>query len=69
MDYDGEVSKTDGACNKFQIHSNAGKVPSSIKPLREQNGGIHAAMASALVKEGGTKDDIKKGFEEAAKSI
>lgn len=51
-----EVSKADG-------------VPSSIRQWREQNGGAHSVMASAFVKKGGTKDDVKKGLEKAAKSV
>jgi hypothetical protein len=68
-DYDGEVSKADGVYNKFQMQPNAGKVPSSIRQWREQNGGTHSVMASAFVRKGGTKDDVKKGLEEAAKSV
>ncbi|ORY14016.1 hypothetical protein BCR34DRAFT_534755 [Clohesyomyces aquaticus] len=68
-DYDGEVVKPDGVYNKFQMQPNAGKIPSSIKLLREQRGGTHAVLASALVKKGGTKDDVKQGLEDAAKKV
>lgn len=67
--YDGEVTKSDGVYNKFRMQPNAGKIPSSIKQWREENGGTHSVMASALVKKGGTKDDVQKGLEEAVKSV
>lgn len=68
-DYDGEVSKSDGVYHKFQMQPNAGKVPSPIKKWRDANGGTHATMASALVKQDGTKADVEKGLDEAAKSV
>jgi hypothetical protein len=68
-DYDGQISRLDGVYNKFQMQPNAGKIPSSIKQWREANGGTHSVMASAYVKQGGSKDDVKKGLEEAAKSV
>lgn len=68
-DFDGEVTKADGVYNKFQMQPNAGKIPSSIKQWRESNGGTHAVMADALVKKGGTQDDVKKALEDAAKSV
>jgi hypothetical protein len=51
------------------MQPNAGKIPFSIQQWREKNGGTHAVMATALVKKGGTKNDVKKRLEEAAKSI
>jgi len=68
-DYDGEVTRTDGTYNKFQMQPNAGKIPSSIKDWREKNGGTHAVMASVYVKKGGSKDDVKEGLEEGAKKV
>ncbi len=68
-DFDGEVTKADVVYNKFQMQPNAGKVPSSIKQWRDQNGGTHAVMADVLVKKGGTQDDVKTALEEAAKSV
>ncbi|KAL5394806.1 hypothetical protein PMIN02_004654 [Paraphaeosphaeria minitans] len=68
-DYDGEVTRADGVYNKFQMQPNAGKVPSSIRQWRDEHGGTHSVMASAFVKKGGSKDDVKKGLEKAAKSV
>lgn len=68
-DFDGEVTKADGTYNKFQMQANAGKVPSSIKTWRENNGGTHAVMASVFVKKDGTKEDVKKGLEEGGKAV
>jgi hypothetical protein len=51
------------------MQANAGRIPFSIKQWREKSGGTHALMATALVKKGGTKNDVKKRLEEAAKSI
>jgi hypothetical protein len=51
------------------MQPNAGKTPFSIQQWREKNDGTHAVMATALVKKGGTKNDVKKRLEEAAKPI
>ena len=68
-DYDGEVTDADIVYHKFQMQANAGKVPSPIKGWREDNGGTHAVMATALVKKDGTKEDAEKGLSEAAASV
>ena len=68
-DYDGDVAKTDGLYHKLQMQPNAGKVPSSIEEWKKKHGGTHAVMATALVKKGGTKDDVRQGLEEAANSV
>lgn len=68
-DYDGEVTRSDGTYHKFQIQPNAGKIPSTFKTWREDNGGTHAVMASAYVKRDGNKDDVRKGLEQAADEI
>lgn len=68
-DYDGEVTKSDGVYHKLQMQPNAGKVPSSIEEWKRKHGGTHAVMATALVKKGGTKDDVQQGLEEAAKDV
>jgi hypothetical protein len=51
------------------MHPNAGKIPSSIKQWREQNGGSHSVMADALGKKRSTQEDVKKTLEDAAKSV
>jgi hypothetical protein len=68
-DYDGEVTDADIVYHKFQMQANGGKVPSAIKSWRENHGGTHAVMATALVKKDGTKEDVEKGLNDAAGSV
>lgn len=68
-DYDGLVTKPDGQYHKYQMQPNAGKIPTSIKQWREANGGTHAVMATVLVKEGSTQDEVKKALDEAARTV
>ncbi|OOF98688.1 hypothetical protein ASPCADRAFT_204463 [Aspergillus carbonarius ITEM 5010] len=70
-DYDGEVTDDDAdvVYHKFQMQPNAGKVPSTIKRWRENHGGTHAVMATALVKKDGSKEDVEEGLKEAAASV
>lgn len=68
-DYDGEVVKGDNTYHKFQMQPNAGKVPSSIKRWREDHGGTHAVMATALVKKDGSKEEVEAGLAEATESV
>ncbi|KAG2413238.1 hypothetical protein HFD88_002427 [Aspergillus terreus] len=67
--YDGEVTNAYGVYHKFQMQPNAGKVPSAIRRWREGHGGTHAVMATALVKKGGTKEDVENGLKEAAATV
>lgn len=69
FDYDGEVSKLDGVYHKFQVQPNAGKIPTTFKNWRDQNGGTHVVMASAFVKKDSTKDDVQQALEEAGESL
>jgi hypothetical protein len=55
--------------HKLQMQPNAGKVPPSIKEWKRKHDGSHAIMATALVKKGGTKDDVQEGLEEAVKGV
>ena len=48
------------------MQPNAGKIPSSIEEWKKKHGGTHAVMATALVKKGGTKDDVRFSLEDAA---
>ncbi|KIW39676.1 uncharacterized protein PV06_08268 [Exophiala oligosperma] len=68
-DYDGEVTKADGTYHKFQMQPNAGKVPASIEDWKKKHGGTHAVMATAFVKKGGSKNDVKEGLEKAADDV
>ena len=68
-DYDGEVTKSDGIYHIYQMQPNGGKVPSSIEEWKRKYGGTHTVMATALVKKGGTKDDVKQGLEKAANDV
>ena len=63
FDFDGEIDQNGKTYNKFQIQPNDGKIPSSVKRWRDNNGGTHAVMGSMFVKKGGTADDVKEGFE------
>lgn len=69
LDYDGVVTKDGVEYHKYQCQPNAGKIASSIREWRENNGGTHAVITSVLIKKGGTQDDVKsairKAFEEA----
>lgn len=57
-DYDGIVKKEDDKeYHKFQLQPNAGKVPSTIKEWRDNNGGTHAVMATMYIVTGTTPDD------------
>lgn len=51
------------------MQPNAGKIPSFIKKWRGQDSGTHSVMANALVKKGGTQEDVKKALEDVAKSV
>ena len=62
FDFDGETTQNGVIYNKFQVQPNAGKVPSSVRQWRDNNGGTHAVMGSMLVKKGGTEDDVKQAF-------
>ncbi|KAN0118954.1 hypothetical protein V8E52_004726 [Russula decolorans] len=69
-DYDKEVTTTDGKVyHKFQLQPNAGKVPSTIKKWREENGGTHGVMADVFVKKDGTKDDVEEGLTAAIDKV
>ena len=68
-DHDGETTRSDGAYHKPQMQPNAGKVLSSIEEWKRKHDGTHAVMATALVKKGGTKDDVQKSLEEATKGV
>ncbi|PWY91882.1 hypothetical protein BO94DRAFT_461369 [Aspergillus sclerotioniger CBS 115572] len=66
-DYDGIITKEDGKeYHKFQLQPNAGKVPSTIKEWRDNNGGTHAVMATMYIDKGTNPDD--ETFEAAVKS-
>lgn len=65
-DYDGIVKKDDGKeYHKYQLQPNAGKIPSTIKVWRENNGGTHAVMATMYIEKGTDPDDDT--FEAAVK--
>ena len=66
-DYDGIVTKDDGKeYHKYQLQPNAGKIPSTIKEWRDNNGGTHAVMATMYIEKGSEPDD--DAFEAAVKS-
>jgi hypothetical protein len=68
-DYDGEITKDDGNLyHKFQLQPNAGKIPSSVKQWRENNGGTHAVMAVMYIPMG-MQPDPKVFQEEAEKAV
>ncbi|KAF4269846.1 hypothetical protein KXX33_008295 [Aspergillus fumigatus] len=66
-DYDGIVTKDDGKeYHKYQLQPNAGKIPSTIKEWRDNNGGTHAVIATMYIEKGSEPDD--NAFEAAVKS-
>lgn len=62
FDFDGEVVNDGVTYNKFQVQTNSGKVPSTIKEWQKKNGGTHAVMGSMYVRKDGDASDVKKGF-------
>ncbi|DAA75419.1 TPA_exp: Uncharacterized protein A8136_1816 [Trichophyton benhamiae CBS 112371] len=63
-DYDGVIKGEDGKeYYKYQLQPNAGKIPSTIKAWRENNGGTHAVIATMYIEKGiDAKEEI---FEQA----
>ncbi|GAM88999.1 hypothetical protein ANO11243_070330 [Dothideomycetidae sp. 11243] len=68
-DFDGEVVRDGKSYNKFQVQTNSGKIPSTLKDWQRENGGTHAVMGTMYVKKEGDKDDVKEGFDEFVKSF
>ncbi|KAL8934917.1 MAG: hypothetical protein Q9211_004982 [Gyalolechia sp. 1 TL-2023] len=68
-DFDGEVTQADGVYNKFNVQPNAGKIPSTFKAWRDENGGTHAVMTVAMVKKNGTKTDVEMALTESADAV
>ena len=68
-DYDGVITKDDGKeYHKYQLQPNAGKIPSSIKQWRDNNGGTHSVMAVMYIPKGVApdaqifEDEFKRAF-------
>lgn len=51
------------------MQPNAGKVPPSIEDWKKKHGVTHAVMATALIKKGGSKNDVNEGLEKAADDV
>ncbi|KAK2809203.1 hypothetical protein FQN50_004039 [Emmonsiellopsis sp. PD_5] len=70
-DYDGVVTHNGKECHKFQLQPNAGKIPSTIRAWRDNNGGTHAVMGTMFIEQGVPidKDTFKTAMEDCIKDI
>jgi hypothetical protein len=69
FDYDGTVDQGGQTFHKYQLQPNAGKIPASIEDWRKKNGGTHGVMASILIKEGATKEEVTQAVEDGIKNV
>lgn len=70
-DYDGVITLSDGKeYHKYQLQSNAGDIPTTIKRWREKNGGTHAVIGTMHIQKGKEADarDFEATAEEFLKS-
>jgi hypothetical protein len=62
FDYGGEVTII---YHVFHMRPNDGKIPLFFRKLRDRNNGTKTLITTAMVKKDGTKDDVKRGLDEA----
>lgn len=70
-DYDGIVTHDGKECHKFQLQPNAGRIPSTIRAWRDNNGGTHAVMGVMYIEKGSAidKNVFKAAMQDCIKNI